>query len=63
MTDAMACWFLKAYEHENFPWVIIRDLGEDGMHFKEWITQFRQEGQLRNDDVTLLRIDTSVDMT
>jgi hypothetical protein len=63
MTDALACWFLKAVDREQFPWWIIRDLGtEDGRHFEEWVTQLRQTGQLSNDDVTLFRIDASVDM-
>ena len=62
MTDAMACWFLKAVEHEQSPWAIIRALGtEDGMHFKEWIAQLHRDGQLHNDDVTLVRVDVSID--
>src|SRR5262249_40418427 len=59
MTDAIACWFLRAVEHGHAPWTIIRDLGTaEGLNFTKWIAYLRGEGQLANDDVTVLRVDT-----
>jgi protein phosphatase 2C-like protein len=61
MTDAIACWFLRADERGEAPWVIIRDLGtEDGRNLEEWIACLREEGRLSNDDVTIVRVDALV---
>lgn len=58
MTDALACWFLNAVECKEKPWEVLRDLGTDeAIPFSDWIGQLRKDGQIRNDDVTLLRID------
>jgi len=54
MTDALACWCLKEHEHGQTPWAILRDLGTRA--FEDWIGELRASGQIRNDDVTLVRI-------
>lgn len=61
MTDAIACWFLRAIERGDAPWTMIPDLGtEDSLNLKEWIACLREEGRLSNDDVTILRVDLNL---
>lgn len=58
MTDAIACWFFKEYEKENKPWSILKGLnGDDRPGFEEFVTRLRRDKLMKNDDVTLLRID------
>jgi len=59
MTDALACWFLEEREHGNHPWGQLHGLDENGsaLPFDELVARLRKPRQLRNDDVTLLRID------
>jgi len=54
MTDALACWFLKAVEDGKKPWKIKRNAPED---FETWIRRLRKDGLIRNDDVTLFRVE------
>jgi hypothetical protein len=58
MTDALACWFLRQHEEELEPWRQLEAFG-DGCReraFKDWITDLRSAGLLRNDDVAMTRI-------
>jgi hypothetical protein len=58
MTDALACWFFKERERGNKPWNLLRDLDTQGhVSFRKFIADLRSEGQMKNDDVTLVRID------
>jgi hypothetical protein len=64
MTDAVAAWFLRAIERHEAPWETIRDLESEpvtsrsGMKsFQEWVDTSRRQGLMRNDDVTLYRIE------
>jgi len=59
MTDALACWFLEEREHGNHPWEQLRGIDDKGssFSFNELVDRLRKPCQLRNDDVTLLRID------
>lgn len=67
MTDALAAWFLRAIERDEAPWEIVRDLDSErerpitprsGMKsFREWVEGTRRDGFMRNDDVTLYRIE------
>jgi hypothetical protein len=59
MTDALAAWFLGAAEQGERPWRIIRDLHtrDQTTGFGELIQHLRARKALRNDDVTLVRID------
>ena len=58
MTDAIAAWFFRAIEQQEAPWTIIRDLDNDpNKPFREWIEQARKQSLMRNDDVTLYRIE------
>lgn len=59
MTDALASWFWASYEHGQAPWQTLRDLGtcEAKPPFPVFIESLRKNKLLRNDDVTLLRID------
>lgn len=61
MTDALACWFWTSYEQGQAPWQILRDLGTRDMNasFSSFIHSLRQEKIMRNDDVTLLRIEVT----
>ncbi|MDP2895958.1 MAG: hypothetical protein Q8Q12_05280 [bacterium] len=59
MTDALACWFLEGHERGVSPWRALRDIGtrDFSKGFPQWIRELRTSGALKNDDVTLLRID------
>jgi protein phosphatase 2C-like protein len=60
MTDAIAAWFLKATESRGLPWQILRDLNTHcARDFGDWVSDLRARRQIRNDDVTVLRIDTA----
>jgi hypothetical protein len=56
MTDALAVWFLRANSYRYRPWDPIRDL-QTPLHFSSWVNCKRDEGELRNDDTTLVRVD------
>jgi len=58
MTDALACWFLREQEFRNKPWIPLKVLEtRDGVAFKTFVTDLRAREQMKNDDVTLIRID------
>jgi hypothetical protein len=58
MTDALSCWFLREQEHGNEPWQILADLGTNSsVSFPELVTGLRSQRRVKNDDVTLLRVD------
>jgi hypothetical protein len=59
ITDALACCLLKAVEAGEQRWEDLRDLGTEDQRlaFEEWIGTLLRAGDLRNDDVTLLRIE------
>lgn len=58
MTDALARWCLHEHEEGRNRWLILRDLGRpDGQAFDLYIDGLRKARELRNDDVTLIRID------
>jgi len=67
MTDAVAAWFFRALEGKEAPWEIVRDLDNEpcgrvaarsGMKsFREWVETARRQNLMRNDDVTLYRIE------
>jgi hypothetical protein len=58
MTDALACWFLEPVERGEKPWKILRDLetSDQVAPFSVWITELRNAKAIRDDDVTLFRI-------
>jgi hypothetical protein len=56
-TDALAAWFLERLENAEKPWEIWRDFGSDECQtFESWVTSERAFGRLKNDDVTLVRV-------
>ncbi len=56
-TDALAAWFLECRERMERPWEVWRDFGSnDCLTFDEWVNQERNNGRLKNDDVTLVRV-------
>jgi hypothetical protein len=59
MTDALAAWFLSQVEAGRKPWVILRDLDTNDQlrDFCTLVCDLRADKLLRNDDVTLLRLD------
>ena len=59
MTDALACWFLRATEADERPWEALRDLAATGgsAGFAGWVGELRAGGALRNDDVTLVMVE------
>lgn len=58
MTDALAQWSLKEDEEGRNPWALLRGLHTgDAPAFDVWIDGLRRTKELRNDDVTLIRID------
>jgi hypothetical protein len=59
MTDALACWFLRAIEAKTHPWEALLSLRDDDagrQAFGQLMHDLRSTGQLRNDDITLLHI-------
>ena len=56
MTDALAAWFFREVESNGAPWRSLRDLNRD-LPFRPWIEGLRRKKQIRNDDVTLYRIE------
>ena len=60
LTDALAHWFLAQVEQDARPWQEIAEISELSVfpmfQFREWIVGLRQSGAMRNDDVTMLRI-------
>jgi hypothetical protein len=60
MTDAIAKWFFLEFEEKHCPWRTLRDLDSDqNLPFQPWVEGLRESKTLRNDDVTLYRIDIS----
>lgn len=58
MTDALAAWFLRGFECGEAPWRILRDLdGDEVRPFADWVEDLRKDDLMRNDDVTLVRVD------
>lgn len=58
MTDALAAWFFRECEQVKRPWEVLRDLGYDeSKPFDAWVAELRDNGEIRNDDVTLYRIE------
>jgi hypothetical protein len=58
MTDAIAAWFFRAIEQQELPWTVIRDLDYDPKKpFRAWVESARKLNLMRNDDVTLYRIE------
>lgn len=55
MTDAIACWFLKQHEDGEKPWNSLET--QDLASFRKFVAHLRAEKQMKNDDVTLVRID------
>jgi len=54
----LACWFFKELEEGNKPWNLLRDLDtEDGVPFEKFVADLRSGQRMKNDDVTLVRID------
>lgn len=57
MTDALAAWFLQAYQNGEERWLALRDVGyTDNVSFETLIHDLRQSKEIRNDDVTFLRL-------
>jgi hypothetical protein len=60
LTDALACWFLRRHEEDGSAGLCLSDIRSQAI-FNAFITEARAEQsadqRLRNDDVTLLRVD------
>lgn len=58
MTDAIAAWFLRQAEAHRWPWQTLRKLEQRGRdpRFGQWVNTLRREGQIQDDDVTLIHI-------
>lgn len=56
MTDALAAWFLRAHEQGGAPWQEL-DAFRGGDTFTQWVNKKRSAHEMRNDDVTLLRLE------
>lgn len=65
MTDALAQWFLAEGEADRRPWEAVRQLltGSAGpADMSAWVEPLRQQGALRNDDVTFLALSLKADI-
>jgi hypothetical protein len=58
MTDALACWFISQIELGNKPLKELQEFASsiEPARFSTWIESLRDDGLIRNDDSTLLRI-------
>lgn len=69
LTDALAAWFLRTYEQGEYPWQELDEFARanaaqadntappENPAFTAWIEAQREAHRLRNDDVTLIRIE------
>jgi hypothetical protein len=62
MSDAISCWFLTQVENGRVPSRELQDLtpGKSG-NFLSWLATLRDHKAIRNDDVTVLRIEIEQD--
>jgi hypothetical protein len=57
-TDAVSAWFLSEVEGGHAPWEQLLGFAARGQAaFAQWVSGLRVEGRLRNDDVTVVRIE------
>lgn len=57
-TDALSAWFLSEAESGTAPWQVLQGFSERGQAaFGQWVSGLRHEKRLRNDDVTMVRIE------
>ncbi|MFN3979718.1 MAG: hypothetical protein ACK4SA_04950, partial [Caldilinea sp.] len=57
VSDALGQWWMHAVERNETPWnTVDRTLARRRHGFSGWIDSLRRAGQMRNDDVTLLRV-------
>lgn len=57
VTDALAARYLAAVENGESAAKVFPGPNETDRHFRAWLTLMRQNREIRNDDVTLLRIE------
>jgi hypothetical protein len=57
LTDAVAAWFLASYEAGGAPWDVLAGISPDAA--AGWVGARRADRSLRNDDVTVTRIDVA----
>lgn len=59
MTDALAAWFLKQVEDGETPWISILDPTAEryAQPLEELVKYLRERGAIRNDDVSVIRLD------
>jgi len=59
MSDALAAWFLRQHEQGTLPWPLpLVDGPTREADFAAWIGELRAAREMRNDDVTLVRVET-----
>ncbi|MBB5960415.1 hypothetical protein FHS29_007039 [Saccharothrix tamanrassetensis] len=58
-TDALAAWFLGAAARGDQPWHVLSEFTRSGDPdgFEVWLKKAREEGLMRNDDVTVVHVD------
>jgi hypothetical protein len=61
MTDAISCWFLKQFEIGGIPWELLDPVLEGKESLESLLDQLRRDQEIRNDDVTIMRIQVGVD--
>lgn len=59
MTDAIACWLLQRAESGDRPWAVLARVLGDGQSaaLLDWLADLRNDGDMRNDDVTVVWAD------
>jgi Protein phosphatase 2C len=55
LTDALASWFLRHYENGGLPWEALAKI-TDRSTLEAFVGRLRSAGQIRDDDVTLVRV-------
>ena len=57
VSDAVGQWWMQAFEHGAAPWNEVDGaLARRRRSFGGWVDSLRRGGQMRNDDVTVLRV-------
>jgi hypothetical protein len=59
-TDALAQWFLAETEHGDKPWMAFDTGISNDADLKSFVTEYREQKRLKNDDVTLVSIEIRV---
>ena len=59
MSDAISAWFLREYEINHHPLLLQQLFMKSNAEFANWISELRENNEIRNDDVTFMSLSVS----